>query len=97
MDEQKYLAAKRTYHNAHSHHESLIAKQRKALKQINRYRTEMGQQESKLQAINERLVSAVEKLRLAKEVYGPLRAEHKLLNPKNEAARKGVAATANGD
>jgi hypothetical protein len=84
MDEQKYLIARRNYHNAHSHLESLQNKQRKSLKQINRYRTELGQQESKLQTINEQLLLAAEKLRLAKEAYGPLKQEWKRENPKGE-------------
>jgi predicted nucleic acid-binding Zn-ribbon protein len=82
MDDHKYLIAKRDYHNAQSHLESLREKQRKSSKRINHLNTELEQQQSKLQTIDERLVLAVEKLRLAKEVYGPLRQEWKRLNPK---------------
>jgi hypothetical protein len=84
MDEQKYLAARRNYHNAHSHHEALQNKQRKCQKQVKAYTVHLQQQEEKLQRINEGLAVAVEKLRRAKEVYGPLRQEWKLLNPKGE-------------
>jgi predicted nucleic acid-binding Zn-ribbon protein len=82
MDDQKYLIAKRNYHNAQSHLESLREKQRKSTKRINHLHTELEQQQSKLQTIDEKLVRAVEKLRLAKEGYGPLRQEWKRLNPK---------------
>lgn len=81
MDYGKYLIAKRDHHNAVSHLQSLQNKQRKALKQVNAYTVHLHQQESKLQRINEQLAAAEEKLRLAKEIYGPLRQEWKRLNP----------------
>jgi hypothetical protein len=82
MDENKYLIAKRNHQNAVAHLQALQNKQRKTLKQVKAYTVHLHQQEEKLQRINESLASAVEKLRLAKAVYGPLRAEWKLLNPK---------------
>jgi len=82
MNEEQYLIAKRNYHNAHGHAESLREKQRKSMSRINHLNTELEQQKSKLQAINEKLVSATEQLRRAKEIYGPLRQEWKRLNPK---------------
>ena len=87
MDYEKYLIAKRNHHNAVSHLQSLQNKQRKALKQVKAYTVHLGQQESKLQRINEQLAAAEEKLRLAKEIYGPLRQEWKLLNPKKGESR----------
>jgi len=85
MDEQKYLRAQRNYLNAHSRHESLREKQRRSQKQVHRLEVELGQQQSKLQSINENLVLAIEKLKQAKVVYGPLREEWKQLHPKGEA------------
>ena len=82
MDEEKYLTAKRAYQNARLHLESLREKQKKSAKRINHLNTELGQQQSKLQTIDEKLVRAAEKLRLAKEVYGPLRQQFKELHPK---------------
>jgi predicted nucleic acid-binding Zn-ribbon protein len=82
MDDQKYLIAKRDYHNAHLHLESLREKQRKSTKRINHLNAELEQQQSKLQTIDERLERAVEKFRLAKEIYGPLKAQWKESHPK---------------
>src|ERR1700733_12920125 len=84
MDEQTYRRAQRNYLNAHQHHESLRLKQRRSQKQVNRLETELGQQQSKLQKLNEDLVLAVEKLRLAKVVYGPLREQWKKSHPKEK-------------
>ncbi|MGB8801878.1 MAG: hypothetical protein WCC97_14430 [Candidatus Acidiferrales bacterium] len=84
MDENKYLIAKRNHQNAVAHLQATQNKQRKCLKQVKAYTLFLQQQEEKLQRINESLALAVEKLRLAKETYGPLRAEWKLLNPKKE-------------
>jgi septal ring factor EnvC (AmiA/AmiB activator) len=77
MDEYKYLSARRNYHNAQSHLESLREKQRRSQKRIKHLNIELDQQQSKLQTIDEKLVQAVETLARAKEVYGPLRQQWK--------------------
>jgi hypothetical protein len=83
MDEQRYLLARRNHQNAVAHLEAMQNKQRKCQKQVKAYTVHLQQQEEKLQRINEGLAAAVGKLRRAKEVYGPLRAEWKAQNPKN--------------
>ena|ERR1700733_14829423 len=98
MDEQKYLIARRNHQNAVAHLAAMQNKQRKVLKQVKAYTDHLRQQDEKLQRINEGLAAAVEKLRLAKEVYGPLRQEWKRNNPKNkenhnEHSQKQITAT----
>jgi hypothetical protein len=87
VDEEKYLIAKRNHSNAVAHLQAMQNKQRKCLKQVKAYTDQLRQQDEKLQRINDGLALAVEKLRKAKEVYGPLRQEWKLANPKQEAVR----------
>jgi hypothetical protein len=88
MDEQKYLIARRNHQNAVAHLQAMQNKQRKVLKQVKAYSDHLRQQDEKLQRINEGLALAVEKLRKAKEIYGPLRREWKRLNPKKENERE---------
>ncbi len=84
MDEQKYLIARRNHQNAVAHLQAMQNKQRRVLKQVKAVSIALDQQQGKLQRINADLERAVEKLRLAKAVYGPLRQEWKRLNPKQE-------------
>ena len=77
MDEQKYLVARRNHRNAVAHLEALKNKQRKCEKQVKAMSVLLEQQQEKLQRINQSLALAGEKLRIAKEVYGPLRMEWK--------------------
>jgi hypothetical protein len=71
------MRAKRDYDALHSHHEALRVKIRKQQKVVNALTAELNNQSSKLQRLQEDLVSTIERFKAAKAVYGPLRHEHK--------------------
>jgi DNA-binding transcriptional regulator GbsR (MarR family) len=80
--ERAYLKAKRNYQQVHRHHEALRVKIHKTSKLVNSLTAELNNQSSKLQRMNEDMARTIERLRQAKEVYGPLRQKRKELNPK---------------
>jgi DNA-binding transcriptional regulator GbsR (MarR family) len=75
--ERTYLKAKRDYYQIHRHHEALRVKIHKTSKLVNALTAELNNQSSKLQRMNEDMARTIERLRKAKEVYGPLRQQWK--------------------
>jgi hypothetical protein len=75
--ERAYLKAKQAYHRIHRHHEALRVKIHKTSKLVNSLTAELNNQSSKLQRMNEDMALTIERLRQAKEVYGPLRQARK--------------------
>ena len=76
-EERVYREAKQEYHAVHGHHEALRMKIAKQKRLVNKLTAELNNQSAKLQRMNEYMARTTERLRLAKEVYGPLRQERK--------------------
>jgi predicted nuclease with TOPRIM domain len=75
MDE--YGEAKVKLHNAQKHFEAIEKKHRKRLSRIESLRIELAQLESGLPSLAEKLRLAKDDVKAAKDVYRPLRHEHK--------------------
>jgi septal ring factor EnvC (AmiA/AmiB activator) len=75
MDE--YGKAKVKLHNAQKHFEAVEKKHRKRLNRIESLRMELAQLESGLPSLDEKLRQAKDDVKTAKEIYRPLRHEHK--------------------
>jgi predicted nucleic acid-binding Zn-ribbon protein len=75
MDE--YGKARVKLHNAQKHFEAIEKKHRKRLGRIESMHLELAQLESGLPALAEKLRQAKDDVKAAKDVYRPLRHEHK--------------------
>ena len=76
-DLDEYGKAKVKLHNAQKHFDAVEKKHMKRLGRIDSLRIELAQLESGLPSLAEKLRQAKDDVKTAKEIYRPLRHEHK--------------------